>query len=430
VGDKLGLSENTTRMRVERALDKLHNALAKRGITSTAAALGVALTLHSVTAAPAGIVQRLSAKALAGGVTATAGGGFSGKLVLVALALIIGIGGLIFTNHLRERGTANANSRRATLASREVAESTGTARDTLAEAQNGSSLITDPADSKSATEKQTDSLDEPALALTFVAKDTGKRVPNVAINYRGWEGPHFTKRSLAASATGEALVRLVPGTTQLELGSFMEGFADTTLKWAPERGDTIPTNYTVRLERAALIGGTVVDPQGQPVGGAKVGWNHADDGSEKKGVETLEFGWIEVDTDSRGRWKIDRIAESMLHKIYGGATHPFYQPSENAGFYSSQSARKTLLEELREQTHVFWLKSAGELRGIVVNERDEPISKANVLVGPRGLVGSREGKSGDDGAFEIHGIKTGIVPVTAEADGYAAKTVQLKRVGH
>jgi len=35
VGARLGLSENAARMRVERALDKLHALLARRGITST-----------------------------------------------------------------------------------------------------------------------------------------------------------------------------------------------------------------------------------------------------------------------------------------------------------------------------------------------------------------------------------------------------------
>lgn len=52
-GRQLGLAENAARMRTDRALEKLRLALAKRGVTSTASALGLALTGHAVSAAPA-----------------------------------------------------------------------------------------------------------------------------------------------------------------------------------------------------------------------------------------------------------------------------------------------------------------------------------------------------------------------------------------
>jgi RNA polymerase sigma factor (sigma-70 family) len=71
VGARLGLSENAARMRVERALDKLHSFLARRGITSTTAALTLLLAEHTVAAAPAALLATVSAAALAG----TAGGG-------------------------------------------------------------------------------------------------------------------------------------------------------------------------------------------------------------------------------------------------------------------------------------------------------------------------------------------------------------------
>ncbi|MCX6952231.1 MAG: sigma-70 family RNA polymerase sigma factor [Verrucomicrobia bacterium] len=69
VGTRLRLSENTARMRVERALDKLHAALARGGITSTTAALATVLG-HQASAAPAGMMRAVtlaSLKAAAGG---------------------------------------------------------------------------------------------------------------------------------------------------------------------------------------------------------------------------------------------------------------------------------------------------------------------------------------------------------------------------
>ena len=55
IGRLWGLGENAARMRVERAMEKLRTRLARRGITSTAAALGAALTTHAVGSAPIGL---------------------------------------------------------------------------------------------------------------------------------------------------------------------------------------------------------------------------------------------------------------------------------------------------------------------------------------------------------------------------------------
>jgi len=63
VGSKLGLSENAARMRVDRALDKLRAKLARRGVTSTASALAVALTGQAVTAAPTTLASCISTTA-------------------------------------------------------------------------------------------------------------------------------------------------------------------------------------------------------------------------------------------------------------------------------------------------------------------------------------------------------------------------------
>ncbi len=109
VGARLRLAENAARMRVERALDKLHGTLAKRGVTSTTAALGVALGNQAIAAsAPAGLAAMVTGAALAS-VKASAGSAVifmsTAKMVngvVVALAVAaIGFG-------WRERGRAEA----------------------------------------------------------------------------------------------------------------------------------------------------------------------------------------------------------------------------------------------------------------------------------------------------------------------------------
>ena len=99
VGSRLGLSENTARMRLERALDKLRLLLAKRGVTSTATALATLLVSQSVTAAPAGMAASVAGASLAGVAT----GGATAltltkimtmtklKISLISAAIIAGI---------------------------------------------------------------------------------------------------------------------------------------------------------------------------------------------------------------------------------------------------------------------------------------------------------------------------------------------------
>lgn len=71
VGARLGLSEDAVRMRVDRALDKLRTLLARRSITSTSAALGVALANQPLVAVPTGLATTITGAALASTAPAT-----------------------------------------------------------------------------------------------------------------------------------------------------------------------------------------------------------------------------------------------------------------------------------------------------------------------------------------------------------------------
>jgi RNA polymerase sigma factor (sigma-70 family) len=88
VGARLRLSENTARMRVERALEKMRGQLERHGVTSTAAALGLALANQTGVAAPAGLAASVTGVALAG---AGAGAGGLAMIFMGMTKLQIGI---------------------------------------------------------------------------------------------------------------------------------------------------------------------------------------------------------------------------------------------------------------------------------------------------------------------------------------------------
>jgi RNA polymerase sigma factor (sigma-70 family) len=71
IAARLGVTESGARMRVERALAKLHAQLGRRGIRSTTAALAAALTSSAVAAPPAGLAATVTTTALSAAAVAT-----------------------------------------------------------------------------------------------------------------------------------------------------------------------------------------------------------------------------------------------------------------------------------------------------------------------------------------------------------------------
>lgn len=119
IGERLRLSENAARMRVERALAKLRDRLARRGINSTAAGVATLVTGHAATAVPASVVSAATSAALAAGAPTAAGIGLAGlnaKVVLlgvtgaVAIGLILAVSGVLPRNEPTAPLPASATS--------------------------------------------------------------------------------------------------------------------------------------------------------------------------------------------------------------------------------------------------------------------------------------------------------------------------------
>ena len=70
VGRALGVSDDTAQKRVSRALEKLHEHLTRRGITTTATLLSAVIVANAVQAAPAGLAVTISAAAVLAGTAA------------------------------------------------------------------------------------------------------------------------------------------------------------------------------------------------------------------------------------------------------------------------------------------------------------------------------------------------------------------------
>ncbi|HTQ50272.1 MAG TPA: sigma-70 family RNA polymerase sigma factor, partial [Candidatus Acidoferrales bacterium] len=414
IGARLGLNENAARMRVDRALAKLHSTLTKQGVTSSALALAGLLAANAVGAAPAHLTARVVSAALTGAATAAGLSALLSQFLTASktkLAFGVIASALIatLTIMMASRHASNGGSEKSPAA---VAATNASA--TVSATNLSATMVPAKAGVPS---KVTNGL---VLHLEIVTADTGKPIPMVPIDYRGQAGGNFEVRQIISDRFGKCDVVYPTNIAELELTTRKDDFADTRLLWRPPNGEIIPTNYVLRIDRPVPIGGTVVDADGHPVAGAKVGWNHEDDPANVKLPQSHDFAWIETTTDQAGRWRINRIAEDMLYRIYGSAGHSNYVHSTL--LFAGRD--KSVEEQLRAGTQVFKLGKSVAAIGIVTDADGTPVAEASILVGIIGRDGNRTGRSLSDGTFSVAGCPPGRQLVTAEAPGFAATSVE------
>jgi len=92
IGAKLRLTDNAARMRVERALEKLRDLLAKRGVVSTSAALTALLANQAAAAVPNTLAATITSAALVGGAAAV---GSVGLITFMTTTKMLSITGAV-----------------------------------------------------------------------------------------------------------------------------------------------------------------------------------------------------------------------------------------------------------------------------------------------------------------------------------------------
>lgn len=93
IGARFSITADAARLRVERALEKMHRGLARHGVKSTPAALALALASQAAVAVPAGVAESIATTAVAG---ASAGlGAATGLFLMTTLKAVTGITAMI-----------------------------------------------------------------------------------------------------------------------------------------------------------------------------------------------------------------------------------------------------------------------------------------------------------------------------------------------
>jgi RNA polymerase sigma factor (sigma-70 family) len=417
MGVRLGVNENTARMRVDRALDKLRGALAKRGVTSTAGALSVVLVGRAVGAVPTSLAGNVStrARAAAGGIPALpallARLLISANLKLVAgVAVAIAVPVLLVWHH-------HHSDRRATPVAQSIEPAVPASAGQSVAAANDTPAF--PADSAVPVNATT-------LRLTILAKDANKPVAAVEVECATMKDKQKTQEKFLSRRDGICNVYYPKDAEALELVSRTDGFADTILHWEPAKGDTIPANYTLRLVRAVHMGGYVRDENGAPVAGIKLEFRRngaREDPAVILSHENHEFKSMEAVTDAEGRWRLDRMAPEVFPRAAAFIDHPDYL------FKVELFERKETQEELRKDAFVFMLSPAPKVHGTVVDARGNPISGAEIIVGeykPGGGGPFEEVSSLADGSFMAKRVQPEATRVSFNAKGFVPRVIKLE----
>jgi RNA polymerase sigma factor (sigma-70 family) len=419
IGTRLGLTENAARMRVDRALEKLHGILTRQGAVVTAVALAGLLGVNAVVAAPAHLAAKVLAGALAGAAAGSAATGIlstmmailRSKTALVGLtAALLGVAGWVYSTSNHPKPQKESPIRPAPLA----AASAATTANTVSAPPTNRPAISMP------TLQKRDAL---VLHLKIVTADMGKPIPNIPIEYRARTGQDYQFKQFTASRFGECDVDYPGDLTELQLVTRLDGFADTQLIWRPASGEAIPTNFVAHIDWPVAIGGSVVDPDGNPVAGATVSWDCHADPANLTSPQNHDFLTIGTTTDENGKWRINQMAEDTISRIVGLARHTNYV-SLGTRREASRAGAPAMEKALRAGTYVFHLGRAVPAKGIVTDANGNPISGTSILVGAPDNVDARRGKTGADGKFLINGCPPGKQMVTAEAPGFAPATVE------
>ncbi len=421
VGSRLGIGENAARMRVDRAIDKLRQALGRRGIESSAAALAATLASKANAAPPPQLAARIVKAAtpsmvpagILGGITIAVIAFMAHTKVRAAIgAALLALATAVWIHHERHAAPASLAGSEAGDATPQVTGESTTAPESSA----GGTLR------PSATP-----LDEQGrhrMVLTVVAADSGSPVPGVRVEVESRQQGRSSPQSSTSFTTlrdGTCAITFPGDSSELNLTTRADHFADTHLNFVEARGSGIPAAYTIRLVRPAHLGGLVLDAYGQPVAGAKIGFFQETDQSLVNRAESHEYGFIVTTSDDAGRWEVERLAEDVISRTDASASHPDHVNSD----YVSLGHNATALAEMRAGTFVFRLKRPLTLTGTVVNDHDAPVAGAKVFLGLIGESPKRSTTTDLAGNFSLPGAAPGPNRISANAEGYAPVTKSI-----
>ncbi|HEX7655246.1 MAG TPA: carboxypeptidase-like regulatory domain-containing protein, partial [Verrucomicrobiae bacterium] len=208
----------------------------------------------------------------------------------------------------------------------------------------------------------------------------------------------------------------------LNLEASSANHSSRRMTWSTGEGDTVPSNYILRLEDATSIGGWVFDENNQPIGGATVRVNRFYMNGERpdqKG-EFSSFNPQSVTTSAEGYWEAGNLNSNLVDRIYLNVQHPDFLDT-NLNLQGSPNQALALAKNLK-----LVLGHGLDVFGQVVDSVGNPLPYAKVNSGMRFYPGAAQTNADDTGHFHFTKVPPGRRVFMASADQYAPKSLSVE----
>ncbi len=244
--------------------------------------------------------------------------------------------------------------------------------------------------------------------------------------------PKVENHDYFTDENGDADVLILAELNSIRTWASKEGYVSLFFNWERGTEKDIPERYPLTMQPGTILGGTVVDPDGTPVAGARVEVVHRGGGVEKVDTNSnsritlwLASGNNAAMTDEKGKWSIVNAPAGDDLQLEFMITHPDFLADER---WQSTLYYRVTLVELRNQTARFMLKTGNVLSGQVTDSEGNPVVDALVIWGdhPYGERGSQETRTGEDGHFRVPPQPDGEKRVTVVAEGWMPQTQMVK----
>lgn len=206
---------------------------------------------------------------------------------------------------------------------------------------------------------------------------------------------------LSASDNGRVVLEL-PRDAKPSFSIKAKGFGPY---WAEWRNDPMPDKLTAELDRARVVGGVVVNEQGQPIVGAQVrpSLQH-----KKRPGDTQRLGvGTRIETDDQGQWTYEYMPVHV-QSFTAEVTHGDFKST-----VTSLSSELFSLSDNQAPSAQIVMEKGLVVRGKVTDSSGKPVEFA--LLRTKFLNDIREARTNADGKYELSGCESSVAKIVVSA---------------
>jgi len=223
----------------------------------------------------------------------------------------------------------------------------------------------------------------PSLTLTIL-DESGAPIPKAKFSYSGYPKPHGEstyRRFAEADDNGRFVIELDADRPQRTLNIFIEpaGYEFYLAAWGEWSGDIeadpIPAELSVKLEKAATVGGVVLDDAGKPLAGVDVSFSMPWGKRTRVKQPDYYVHGARTKTDENGIWKYESVPLDQLDsRAYVSFEHKDYLTTRKDGLLShfAPSADGTFTRSVQMAQGI-------TVKGRVTDTEGNPIADAAVV---------------------------------------------------